>query len=124
SVLGFKRLGGSGGRGAEKGTTADTDRRRLAQTERRQLSDCFVSQRSGTRDDADVSFAMNVTRHDPDLALARRDDAGTVGSNQASRLAAQVLSYFHHVECRNTFSDTNHHRDARISRFHPRVSRE
>src|SRR6185503_9299890 len=67
----------------------DTDRRGLPEAERSQLTDSLVRQRSGARDDADVSLAMNVSRHDSDLALAGRDDARTVWTNQARRFVPQ-----------------------------------
>ena len=69
------------------GIAADADAGRLADAELRELADRFVGQRARARDDADVAFLVNVPRHDADLALARRDDARAVRSDQPRLLA-------------------------------------
>src|ERR1044072_8426637 len=67
---------------------------------------------------------MNVSGHDADLALAGRDDARTVWSNQTGQLIAEVLFHLHHIERWNAFSNTNHHGNSRISGFHYGVGSE
>ncbi len=64
---------------------ADADAGGLADAARSELPDRLVGQRAAARDDADVSFFVNVAGRDADaaaavriLALAGRDDAGTV----------------------------------------------
>src|SRR5579872_7095533 len=57
--------------GPDNRIAADADTCRLADAESRQLAYGFVGQRAGARHNADVSFEMNVARHDSDLALAR-----------------------------------------------------
>ena len=49
----------------------------------------LVGQRARTRDDADRAGLVDVPRHDPDLALVRRDHARAVRSDQACFGAVQ-----------------------------------
>ena len=46
------------------------------------LAHGFIRQRAGARDDADRARLVDVARHDADLALARRDDAGAVRADE------------------------------------------
>ena len=64
---------------------ANADASALADAARSQLPDGLVSQRAAARDDADVALFVDVTGRNADaaaamgiLALARRDDAGTI----------------------------------------------
>src|ERR1700716_3536791 len=62
---------------------ADADAGRLAETNGRGLCDRFIGERARARDDADLAALVDVTRHDADLAFARRDDARAVRPDQA-----------------------------------------
>src|SRR5215475_10148369 len=55
---------------------ADADACRLSDFAFRKLADGLVSECPAARNDADVSFKMDVPGHDPDLALARRNNSG------------------------------------------------
>ena len=50
---------------------ADADAGRLTDAERRELADGLVGERAGAGDHADVAGAVDVTRHDADLARRR-----------------------------------------------------
>ena len=90
-----------------------------------QLADGFVGQGAGARDDADGAGLVNVARHDADLALAGRDDAGAVGADEARvRLRLQVLPGVDHVEGRNAFGDADDEGEAGVGRFHDGVGGE
>src|SRR6185437_9406136 len=75
--------------GAVDGIAADADAGRLAEPGRGCLRHRLVGQGAGARDDADRARRVDVARHDADLALAGRDDAGTVGPDEARLSAAQ-----------------------------------
>src|SRR5690606_19494044 len=64
--------------GALHRIAADADGGRLAEAFVGGLEHGFVSQRAGARDDADAAFLEDLARHDADLALIRREDAGAV----------------------------------------------
>src|SRR3546814_1354146 len=61
---------------------ADADAGRLAEAILRGLIDGFIGQRAGPRHDPDLARLVNVSRHDADLAFARRDHARTVRTDQ------------------------------------------
>src|SRR5207244_12478178 len=62
---------------------ADADAGRLAIAARRQLPDCLIRERSGTRYDANTAGHVNVSWHDSDLAGAGSNDAGTIRADQS-----------------------------------------
>src|SRR3954453_13746459 len=117
---------------ARQRIATDADRGRLAEVTR--LTDCFVRQRSGARDDADRTGTMDVSRHDADLRLARRDDAGAVRSDETRRRLArrgvarvrllQVVVRLDHVVDRNAFRDADDQLHPGVRGFHHRVGRE
>ena len=57
---------------------ANSDAARLAKASRCGLVNRLIGERSRARDHANVTFAMDMAGHDPDLAFVRRDDARTV----------------------------------------------
>ena len=74
---------------------------------------------------ADAARAVNVARHDADLALRRRgDDAGAVRPEQAGALALEVALGLHHVVHRDALGDGDAQRHLRLRRLHDRVRRE
>src|SRR3546814_1262678 len=74
-VVGDEHLQAIDEAGAVDRIAPDADAGRLAEPDIRRLRHRLVGQRAGTRDDADAAAAMDVTRHDADLALVGRDDA-------------------------------------------------
>ncbi|EJK61929.1 hypothetical protein THAOC_17492, partial [Thalassiosira oceanica] len=65
---------------------------------------------------------VDVPRHDPDLALARLDDAGAVGADEA-RLAARLeegLLHADHVLLRHALGDGHDQRYLRLDRVEDR----
>ena len=65
--------------GALDRVAADADAVDLAEAGVGGLAHGFVGERARARDDADRARLVDVARHDADLALARRDDAGQFG---------------------------------------------
>ncbi len=84
----------------------------------------FIGQRAGARDDAHRAAAMDMARHDADLAFARRDHARAVGADQPRLGAAQRALHLHHVEHRNAFGDADDQRHFRVDRFQDGVGGE
>src|SRR5476651_2064031 len=110
--------------GAVHRIAADADAGRLPEANRRGLRHGFICERARARDDADLAALVDVSRHDADLALARRDDARAVRPDQARFRAGQRALDAHHVDHGNAFGDADHQRDLRIDRLEDRVSRE
>ena len=107
--------------GADDGIAADADGRALPHAQLRDLVYRLVGQGSGARDDADASRTVDVARHDADLAFARRDDARTVGADEARLLAFQIAPRGHHVPRGNALGDADDERDAGVGGFHDGV---
>src|SRR5712692_3360595 len=79
-----EKLDGIEERCADDGIAADADAGGLADGELRQLMDGFVGERAAAADDADISLLVDAAGHDADFALAGRDDAWAVRTDQAS----------------------------------------
>ncbi len=110
--------------GTDDRVAADAHGGGLAQAEARKLPDGFVGQGAAARDQANRAGLVNVTRHDADLALARRDDAGAVRPDQARlRFLPKKAHHAGHVQHRNPFGDADDQRDFRIDRLADRVRR-
>lgn len=99
--------------GAVDGVATDADAGALAFADLAHLPDCFVSEGSGARDDADLAALVDVTGGDADaatavgaFAIAGGDEAGAVGSDEAglATLGHDGLD-LHHVHDRDAFSD-------------------
>ena len=96
-----------------------TDAKRLPETRCRSLTDCFVGESPRPGHDSNLSWQVDVTRHDPDLALARRDDTGAVGPDEPGcALAGQRVLDTNHVLLRDAFGDAHDERDLRFHRLH------
>ena len=118
---------------AADGISADADARRLADAERRELTDRFVRERAGARHDADVADLVNVARHDADLARPRRDDARAVRTDEVrdllAREARDVLAILEdatnaeHVGDGNAFCDADDEIEIGVERLEDRVGR-
>ena len=89
----------------------------------RQLMDRLVGQSPGPRHDANVAFLVNVSWHDPDLALARRNNARTVRPDQPRPAVLQEVPRAHHIERRNALGDAHDEFDFGVRRLHDRVRR-
>src|SRR6185312_8765301 len=68
--------------------------------------------------------AMDVARHDADLAFTGRDHAGAIGADQPRLGARERTLHFDHVQHRNAFGDANDQRDLRIDGFQDGVGGE
>src|SRR5215217_4128014 len=100
---------------------ADADRRGLAEAFAGGLENGFIGQRAGTRHDADLARLENVARHDADLALAGRHDAGAVRADQTRFRVRERSLHLHHVEHRNALGDADDERDLGLDRLADRV---
>src|SRR5262249_10938492 len=109
--------------GADDGITADSDARRLADSAKRELVDAFVRERAALGDHADTPGLVNVTGHDADFRLARRDDAGTVRAYEPNALSFQRALDPDHVAYGNAFGDADDESNARIGRFEDGIGR-
>src|SRR5690606_23587833 len=104
---------------------ADADARRLPEPARRRLPDRLVRQRARPRHDADRARLVDRARHDAELALARRDDAGAVRPDQpAIGVIRQHRLHAHHVEHRHALGDADDQLDAGVRRLEDRVRGE
>ena len=110
--------------GADDRIAADADRRRLANAAHRQLVDRLVGQRARAGDDADPAGQKNSGRHNADLALAGRDDAGAVRPDQARVAALHEAPRLDHVARGNAFGDADDQRHPGIDGFHDGISRK
>ena len=90
---------------ADDRVAAEADARRLAQPRLLSLPDGFVGERAAAAHDADLARLVDVARHDADLALAGRDDAGAVRADQDGVAAPDQLIDADHVEHRHAFGD-------------------
>ncbi len=104
--------------------TTDTDARRLPEAYGRRLIDGLVGQGSRARYDADAARLVNKTRHDADLAFARRYDAGAIRADQPTIVIAQRRLDLHHVIDGNTLGYADDQPDAGIRCFKDRVRRK
>src|SRR5581483_5115822 len=109
---------------ANNRVAANADGRRLSDAAGRQLINRFVGERAGAGYDAHISLAVNVSGHDADFRFAWRDDAGTIGANQARAAVLQEFPGAHHVERGNAFSDANDQLHFGVGGFHNGVGRE
>src|SRR3569623_1155513 len=102
---------------------ADPHRGGLPATQRGQLMRGLERQSARTRHHALAAGLVDVARHDPDLARARRDDAGAVRADQRDGLARSALHVAqgplgpHHVQGGDPLGDADDHVDARGGRF-------
>src|SRR2546423_3136673 len=95
----------------------DADAARLPKAVRRELVNDLVRQRAAPRHDADLSRLADAARDDADLALAGRDEAGTVRTDEPSATLVHVRERARHVEYGNPFRDTDDQLDAGIGRL-------
>src|SRR5690606_13085907 len=68
---------------------------------------CFVSQGSGFRNYANLTFFKDEARHNTNLCFFCGDDTRTVRADQTRVFVAQVRFYLNHIFSRNTFCNTN-----------------
>mmetsp|Transcript_63472 Transcript_63472/g.200752 ORF Transcript_63472/g.200752 Transcript_63472/m.200752 type:complete len:332 (-) Transcript_63472:58-1053(-) len=111
--------------GAVERVAADAHHGRLAQARRRGLVHRLVRERTGARHHADLAWGVNVAGHDPDLALARLDDARAVGANEARLgLAHHGRLDLDHVVLGDPLRDANDQLDLVLKGLQDRGGRE
>jgi hypothetical protein len=91
-----------------KGITTNTDNGWLTQSVMSGLVNSLVSEGAWARHDTDLTLAVDVARHNTNLALTRLDDTRAVRSNQAG-LSLRLHDWFNfdHIESRDTFSNAH-----------------
>src|SRR5262249_44731175 len=68
------------------------------------------------------TFLVDVARHDADLRLAGRDEAGAVRPDEPTRVAAEEGLDADHVRDGGAFRDAHYERHASVGGFHDGVS--
>ena len=104
---------------AVDGVAPDADGGGLAQAQVGDLCNGLIGQRAGTRHDADAALAVDVTRHDADLQLVRRDDARAVGAQQQRLLVglAHLVTHDQHVTHGDALGDADDQIQVGVDRF-------
>src|SRR5688572_20076265 len=110
--------------GAVDRVAADADAGGLAKAGSRSLGHCLIGKRAGAGNNTDLAALVDVARHDADLALTRRDDAGTVRPDQAGVRTGEGALHLDHVEHRNPLGDADREIEAGIDRLDDRIGRE
>jgi hypothetical protein len=95
-----------------------SDRRRCPRTSTgrcraRELPDGLVGERARARQHADVALLVDVARHDADLALVRRDDAGAVRADERALWVSIEAAHAQHVEDGDALGDADDELDSR-----------
>merc|ERR1719402_1417759 len=91
--------------------SADPHAERLSQANLSSLVNSLVGESTGSGDDTNTTFLVNVTRHYTNLARVRGDDTGTVGSDQPGlALPGESVLHLDHVLLGNTLGDADDQR--------------
>jgi hypothetical protein len=94
--------------GAIERITTNTDNSWLTKSNAASLVNSLVSQGAWTRHDTDVTWGVNVTWHDTNLAFTWLDDTWAIGSDEAGLVLALKHGFnSNHIESGDTFSDAN-----------------
>ena len=112
------------GGGAHDGVATDADAGGLSHTGFRYLIHSLVGEGAGTRNDADATFAVNEARHDAAFGFVGRDDAGAVGTDEATIFAGDVSFHFHHILHGNALCDADDDFDTGFGSLHDSVGSE
>src|SRR3954447_3094204 len=125
-VVGLEELDDVDERAARHRVATDPDDRRVAEAALRQLVADLVGQRARARDHADVALLEEGRRDDPDIRLARGQDARAVGTDQANGrpLGAQEVVDAQLVVGGDALGDADHRLDAGVGGLEDRVGRE
>src|SRR6185503_16867830 len=107
--------------GAVDRIAPDAHAGRLAEPAPGELVDDLVGERAAARDHPHVADLVDVARHDADLGLTRRDQAGTVGADQPAGGPGEEGLHPHHVGHRHTLGDAHDQRHAGVGGLHDRV---
>src|SRR5690606_35612518 len=103
---------------------ADADAGRLAEPGGGGLRHRLVGERARARDDPDLAAAMDVARHDADLALVGRDDPGTVRPDEPRLGAFEDPLHADHVLHRDALGDADDERHLGVDGLEDGVGRE
>src|SRR5207245_10216620 len=87
----------------------------------RQLVHRLVGERPAARHHRDPPRLVDVARHDADLALAGRDDAGAVGADETGGAPLEDALHAHHVEDGHALRDADDQLEPRVGRLHDGV---
>ena len=101
---------------------ADADGGGLPEAGVGQLLDRLVGEGAAAGDDADLARFVDIAGHDPHLALAGGDDAGTVGADEARFVEVDGGGGANHVDDGNTFGDAYDERNFGVGGFEDGVS--
>lgn len=94
--------------GAIEGITTDADTKSLAESGLGSLVDGFVGKSARSGDNTDLSALVDVTGHDTDLALLRRDDTRAVGTDESGLVLLDESRFdTNHILSGDTFSNAD-----------------
>ena len=108
--------------GADYRIASDADAGRLTDSPLGELPHGLVGKGAAARDHADSARLVDEARHNADFALARRDDPGAVGTDQAGGTGLQIVIDLHHIGGGNPLGDADHQLCAGVRSFHNSVS--
>src|SRR3984885_7478982 len=103
---------------------ADAEAGRLPDAESGELPDGFIGKRAAATHHADPAAFMNRGRHDAELALAGRNNARAVRSDQPRLRIFQRGSDADHIEHRYAFRDADRQRQPGVDGFENRIRSE
>src|SRR5690606_763339 len=104
--------------------TTDTHARGLTETIISSLLNSFIGQGTGAGHNTYFTWLVDVTRHNTDLTFTGSDNTGAVRTNQTHTQLVAFYFSVQHIQCRNTFSNTNDQLDATVCRFQDRILTE
>ena len=104
--------------GAIHRISPDAQRGGLPQSQVGQLVHRFVGERPRPADHSHFSLSVNVSGHDPQLALTGSDHPRAVRAQQTGGARLQIALHGHHVVDRHPFGDTHNQFHSRLRRLH------
>ena len=110
--------------GPDERIAADPDAGALPDAPGGELVHRLVGQGTAPGNASHPSRAVDVARHDPDLALPGRDDAGTVGTDEAGVPAPEKAADLQHVPRRDPLGDADHQLQIGVGRLQNGVGRK
>src|SRR5215471_6677661 len=110
-------------RSTDNGIAADSDAGGLANAKPRELINRFVSKRAAAADNTYVSVFVDAARHDTNFTFARRNDARTVGADEARLRFVDNGDDADHVNYRNSLGDAYDQGNFGVSSFKNGVCR-
>ena len=81
----------------------------------------FISKRSATADDTDISLLKDLSRKNPYHTFSGRNEPRTVGTNQQCASLFCKAMRLDDIQGRNAFCNTDYQQDACVCSFHDSI---